>query len=232
MQARKARARTPAPRDSADTIYNVPVQLTAADRVRRAGERAAAAQARLATDARATYIQEVLDANDSTVRRWPGRADVPVTVWIQSPAALADFHFEYRTEVERALVAWGAAADIPVRFAVQVDSATANVRVLWTLHFADNRIGLTRIEAINDTIRQATITIATQRTEGAPLALQDVTRCALHEVGHLLGLAHTSDSTSIMAPESRRQALSDRDRQTAQLLYALPPGSIRLTAIR
>ena len=235
VQSLKARARKPAgraPADSADTIYNVPVHMTAADRVRRAGARATAAQARITAEGRGTYIQEVLDANDSTVRRWPGRADTPVTVWIQTPGVLADFHLEYRTEVERALAAWGAAADVPVRFAVQVDSATANVRVLFTLHFADNRIGLTRIEAINDTIRQATITIATQRTEGAPLALRDVTRCALHEVGHLLGLAHTSDSTSIMAPESTRQELSDRDRRTAQLLYALPPGSIRRTAIR
>ena len=231
-QARKPRASKAAPPDAEDTIYNVPVRMTAADRVRRAGARAAAAQARLSTEGAGTYIQEVLDSNDSTIRRWPGRADVPVMVWIQSPGALADFRVEYRAEVERALAAWGAAVDVPVRFTVQADSASANVRVLWTLHFADNRIGLTRIEAVNDTIRQATITIATQRTDGTALGLNDVTRCALHEAGHLLGLAHTSDSTSIMAPESTRQMLSDRDRRTAQLLYALPPGSIRLTATR
>lgn len=47
---------------------------------------------------------------------------------------------------------------------------------------------------------------------------------ALHEVGHLLGLDHTTDQTSVMAARVRVRELSAADHATARLVYALPPG--------
>ena len=61
---------------------------------------------------------------------------------------------------------------------------------------------------------------------------EDIARCALHEVGHLLGLTHTADALSIMAPESAQPALGIRDRATVSLLYALPIGSTKAGALR
>jgi predicted Zn-dependent protease len=52
---------------------------------------------------------------------------------------------------------------------------------------------------------------------------------AVHETGHALGLPHSPDSNDVMFPATRTGTLSERDRRTAQLLYELPPGSLRDT---
>ena len=215
----------------ADSVFNVPVRLTAADRIKRAAERAVRVRDMVAASAGATYIDEVLAQSDSTVRHWASSVNAPVHVWVQAPASLAGGRASYADLVREALATWSSAEGIPVRFAATDDSARAPIRVVWTTRFADNRIGLTRIDAINDTIRTSTITIALQRSNGTALGEADIARCALHEVGHLLGLAHTADSTSIMAAESSRPQLSPRDRATARLLYALPVGSIKAGAV-
>ena len=235
VQAARAKRRAPAvavarQNTGADSVFNVPVRLTAAERMKRAAERAARVREMVAATAGATYIDDVLAQNDSTVRHWASSVNAPVAVWVQAPASLADYRASYGDFVRQALSTWSDAEGIPVRFAITDDSARAPIRVIWTDRFADNRIGLTRIDAINDTIRTSTITIALQRSNGTALGEADVARCALHEVGHLLGLAHTADLTSIMAPESARPQLSPRDRATARLLYALPVGSIKAGA--
>ena len=63
--------------------------------------------------------------------------------------------------------------------------------------------------------------------DGDPLDAAQTRAIALHEIGHLLGLDHTTDATNIMAPRVRVRDLSAADRATVQLLYSVPAGRVR-----
>ncbi len=213
-----------------DSIFKVPLQRTAAERMRVAEARGTQVKQAINERGGATFVADILRENDSTVRHWTARAGAPVRIWLQVPQQVPDYRASFPGYVTQALDGWSAVDGMPVRFEVVSDSASAQVVVVWTPLLNGNRIGLTRIEAVNDTIRTGRITIATQREGGIALKDDDIARCALHEVGHLLGLAHTTDLASIMAPESAQPGLSMRDRATVQLLYALPIGSIKAGA--
>src|SRR6185437_5286799 len=75
-------------------------------------------------------------------------------------------------------------------------------------------------------IVNANITLALHHNAGEALDDSSVKAIALHEVGHLLGLDHTSDTTDIMTARVRVRDLSNADRATMKLLYSLPPGSV------
>lgn len=232
MTRRRPAPVAPTAATSDDSVFKVPVRLTAADRMRVAVERAGVVRTMMLDRGGLTFMREVLESNDSTVRHWTARNGAPVTVWMQTPVGVADYRASFPALVTQALDAWAAVDGMPVRFSTVNDSAAAQVVIVWTPLLNGNRIGLTRIEAVNDTIRTGRITIATQREGGVALRDADIARCALHEVGHLLGLTHTTDLASIMAPESSQPNLSPRDRATVQLLYALPIGSLKAGATR
>jgi predicted Zn-dependent protease len=75
-------------------------------------------------------------------------------------------------------------------------------------------------------IVDANIVIALHHNHGEALDPSAIRAIALHEVGHLLGLDHTADTTNIMTPRVRVRDLSAADRATVKLLYSLPPGPV------
>jgi hypothetical protein len=212
-------------RHTAEPVIATPAPLPAAptEAARDLGD----VRDRLATGAAGTYIDEILLERDSSLARWPDRTSQPIKVWIGSGAGIAGWSDTFPARVRDAFEEWSDLG-IPVRFQFVTDSADADVHVAWIDHFDTPISGKTLwARDRNWWIVNANITLALHHNAGEALDDSSVKAIALHEVGHLLGLDHTNDTTDIMTARVRVRDLSNADRATMKLLYTLPPGSIR-----
>jgi hypothetical protein len=173
-----------------------------------------------------TYITDLLLDRDSALARWPDRVNRPLRIWIGSGATLKDWKPAYENEVRMAFNTW-ATVGIPVGFELAPDSANADVHVKWVDRFSEPISGKT-VWSRDDRwwIVDGDITLALHHRDGDPLDGPQVRAIALHEIGHLLGLDHTSDATNIMAPRVRVRELSAADQATVRLLYSVPAGKV------
>lgn len=237
--ARTSRARPrPAAPDTAGTEVEVRTQEGDLVRVRRSDlpppppKDYAAIQREVAGGRDLTYIDEILAARGGNIARWVDRRDNPITVWIQRSPGVRDFWPDFPDRARDAFYNWSNAG-IPVRFLFIGDSAAAEVRVRWVDHFPDQAAGKTYwARDVNWWILGADIELALHSAAGQAYDRHAVHAIALHEVGHLIGLDHSSNPDNIMAPRVHAMQLSPADLRTANLIYRLPPGPVSAPAGR
>jgi hypothetical protein len=181
----------------------------------------------LRANSEGTYIDEIIVARDSAVSRWRARRK-PLRIWIQPYADIPHFTAGHPQRIAEAIMQWDSVALPGLRFQVVPDSAAANVRVTWIDRFDEPISGRTRWGRDSGWwITSASIIIAVHHHQGATLDGPATRAIALHEMGHLIGLDHTADSNTVMAPRVRVRDLTDADRATARLLYSVRAGPLR-----
>ncbi len=182
---------------------------------------------RIRASAGLTYLNEIVAAtSDSVLHRWDERVTTPVRVFLP-PGVVANFQPAFLDAVRNAFGRWEEAG-VPVRFDLDADSASAEVRFQWRTQFEGERTGQTDLMWDRDGhLLSGVVTLATFEPSGQPLVLEDMHVLALHEIGHVIGLDHCPDSSDLMFPQMRVRDLSPRDIATALLLYQLPPGPVR-----
>jgi predicted Zn-dependent protease len=193
-------------------------------------EQVARAEARrqIRASAGRTYLNDIVAAApDSMLHRWDDRYERPVRVYVPRTSRTANFQPAFAEAIVGAFRTWEAVG-LPVRFDVAADSAGADVRVRWRVQFEEERTGQTDLEWDADGhIVLGEMLLATFDPDGSPMGPDEVRVVALHEIGHVLGLDHSPDSTDLMHPIAKVRHLSRRDIETARLLYRLAPGSLR-----
>jgi len=183
---------------------------------------------RIRASAGSTYLNDILLASpDSMLHRWDGRMSTPVRVFFP-PTTVANFQPSFLDAVRSAFQRWQEAG-VPVRFTLDADSGSAEVRVQWRIQFEGERSGQTDLQWDEDGhLTSGVVTLATFDAKGQPFASDDVRVLALHEIGHLIGLDHSPDPGDIMYAQPKVRDLSPRDLRTASLLYDLAPGPLRV----
>jgi len=174
-----------------------------------------------------TYLGYSLAEGDSVLKRWQDRRARPLTVYFVPPG-VPDVDPAMETAARDAFARWVRVGAIPVAFEFVRDSASAEVLVRWIRSFSIRRSGQADVVWDGEGwLVRGTLTLATHTSDGQKVTAEVVYTVALHEIGHLLGLGHSDDPDDLMYPSTSVHDLTGRDRRTARLLYALPPGSVR-----
>ena len=186
-----------------------------------------AARALLARDAAQTYLDSMLASTDSLVRRWPDRGGRPYRIALLEGGS-PDYGVRMADFVREGASQWEA-ADLGLWFSFTGDTTDADIVFQWRESFGNgNQAGVTDLRWSNSgRVVRAYVSLAT-RNAGDSLFTDDaLLGAAVHELGHAMGLPHSTESTDVMFPVTRVTVPSARDRATVRLLYALPPGSLR-----
>ena len=183
---------------------------------------------RIAREGSQVYLDSLLVHTDSVLTRWSDRTEL--TVALVADTALPGWTPALLDEARAGFKAWESNS-AGLRFREVTNADSSDIKVHWTVTLPDSgQVGSTSLSWGGDgAVSSAVITLALRRnTDSVVVPPGARVRVAAHEFGHALGLPHSGDNSDLMFRTSPVDAPSDRDQATLRLLYAVPPGQLRV----